>query len=253
MIDPTNADYISKTNTATDTGKALRMVKNERMGGFVPLWEDAKSAITLNNSNVNPQAQQINNMSPSTADISTEPQAVSIPQQAAAKPFGLADMLDIINPLQHIPLVNQAYRSITGDQIKPATQIVGGALYGGFFGAGAALVNAVIQKETGKDLTGTAFAMASGDGFPTLNSVKINDPEASLNAAVENAPEIENQKVPPNIQYSEDSAPSSEDLLAFSNVLAGVRKSAENVAAQALYLKATQGQGAVNSAQRFNA
>ena len=46
------------------------------------------------------------------------------------KPFGqdgmtFLDFLDIINPLQHIPLVSTIYRKITGDTIDPASRIAG--------------------------------------------------------------------------------------------------------------------------------
>ncbi|MSQ67469.1 MAG: hypothetical protein EXR83_04655 [Gammaproteobacteria bacterium] len=42
-----------------------------------------------------------------------------------------ADVLDVVNPLQHIPLVSTLYRRLTGDAIDPAMQLAGGALYGG--------------------------------------------------------------------------------------------------------------------------
>ena len=35
--------------------------------------------------------------------------------------FTFLDMLDIINPLQHIPVVSTLYRAITGDTIEPIT------------------------------------------------------------------------------------------------------------------------------------
>ncbi|MEP4884867.1 MAG: hypothetical protein ABJ215_00715, partial [Alphaproteobacteria bacterium] len=35
-------------------------------------------------------------------------------------------LLDIVNPLQHIPLVSSLYREITGDEISPSARIVGG-------------------------------------------------------------------------------------------------------------------------------
>jgi hypothetical protein len=51
------------------------------------------------------------------------------------------DLLDIINPLHHIPIVGDIYRKLTGDDIKPAFQIAGGALFGGPLGAVLAAVN----------------------------------------------------------------------------------------------------------------
>lgn len=68
------------------------------------------------------------------------------------------DVLDIVNPLQHIPLVNSVYRAVTGDEIKPAMQIGGGMLFGGVIGGVAAIANAALQEATGKDLGGHMLA-----------------------------------------------------------------------------------------------
>ena len=43
--------------------------------------------------------------------------------------FGFLDLLDMVNPLQHIPVVGPVYRSVTGDTIKPISQMVGGMAY----------------------------------------------------------------------------------------------------------------------------
>lgn len=40
------------------------------------------------------------------------------------------DLLDVINPLQHIPMVSSIYRAVTGDEISPGARVAGGALYG---------------------------------------------------------------------------------------------------------------------------
>lgn len=56
---------------------------------------------------------------------------------AAARGSGMkfADLLDVINPLQHIPVVSQIYRHLTGDSIRAPFRIAGGALFGGPLGA----------------------------------------------------------------------------------------------------------------------
>ncbi|MCW0180573.1 MAG: hypothetical protein OJI70_02290 [Zavarzinia sp.] len=59
------------------------------------------------------------------------------------------EVLDVINPLQHIPLVSTLYRSLTGDTISPAARIVGGALYGGPLGAGVAMAGAIVEQSAG--------------------------------------------------------------------------------------------------------
>ncbi|MCG8508369.1 MAG: hypothetical protein MI741_03995, partial [Rhodospirillales bacterium] len=69
-----------------------------------------------------------------------------------------ADLVDVINPLQHIPVVSALYRSVTGDEIAPGPRIAGGALFGGPIGAAVAALNASVEQETGKDLGGHVMA-----------------------------------------------------------------------------------------------
>lgn len=70
------------------------------------------------------------------------------------------DLLDIVNPLQHLPLIGSFYRHITGDEIKPISAILGGALFGGPIGAVASTVNVAVKAQTGRDITGNALALA---------------------------------------------------------------------------------------------
>ena len=61
------------------------------------------------------------------------------------------DFVDIVNPLQHIPVVNTIYRELTGDTIKGVSRVVGGGLYGGVIGLVAGVGSAIIAETTGKD------------------------------------------------------------------------------------------------------
>ena len=59
------------------------------------------------------------------------------------QPFGedgltFLDLIDIINPLQHIPGIATLYRNWSGDTIDPVPQIAGSALYFGPIGAAVA-------------------------------------------------------------------------------------------------------------------
>jgi hypothetical protein len=49
--------------------------------------------------------------------------------------FAVSDVIDAVNPLQHIPVVNNFYQSLTGDSIGVISSIIGGALFGGPIGA----------------------------------------------------------------------------------------------------------------------
>ena len=65
--------------------------------------------------------------------------------------FSFSDVLDLINPLQHLPVISTLYRDLTGDEIGAGARVLGGALFGGIPGVVSSLINVVIEDETGKD------------------------------------------------------------------------------------------------------
>lgn len=70
--------------------------------------------------------------------------------------FGLSDIVDIVNPLQHIPLVSNLYQSATGDTMGAIAQIVGGGIFGGPIGA---LVSAgMVAYNSAKENAGSSDA-----------------------------------------------------------------------------------------------
>lgn len=79
--------------------------------------------------------------------------------------FSFLDLIDIINPLQHIPVVSSIYRELTGDTLDPAPRVAGGALFGGPFGAAAAVVNVMVEDATGKDVGGNVMASLEDMGL----------------------------------------------------------------------------------------
>ena len=74
-----------------------------------------------------------------------------------------SDFLSVINPLQHIPVVSSIYRWITGDSIKPAARVIGGALYGGPVGLATAAFNAIVEQVKGADLGAQVIALVMPD------------------------------------------------------------------------------------------
>ena len=68
--------------------------------------------------------------------------------------FSFGDLLDVINPLQHIPIVSTIYRGITGDDLGSAANVAGSALFGGPIGAGIAVANEFIEAGSGKNIEG---------------------------------------------------------------------------------------------------
>lgn len=70
---------------------------------------------------------------------------------------------DIINPLQHIPIVSNFYRHFSGDQIDAIPRIIGSGLYGGLTGLATGIINVLVEKMTGRDIGGNVLAMILGD------------------------------------------------------------------------------------------
>ncbi len=103
------------------------------------------------------------------------------------------DFLDMINPLQHLPLVSIAYREITGDEISAGARIVGDGLYGGPAGVFLGAMNAAMaEANDGKDLG--AFALNSIKGDEPVSSeavVAANTDAAALGEVAPAAGEIE--------------------------------------------------------------
>lgn len=106
--------------------------------------------------------------------------------------FGFADFLDIINPLQHIPVVSTIYRELTGDTIKPALKVIGSAMLGGITGLASGVVDAVVETQTGKDIGQNMLAMFGGGDEATTQVAKAEEPKkeekhATANIAVQPA------------------------------------------------------------------
>lgn len=76
------------------------------------------------------------------------------------------DILAIVNPLQHIPVVGTVYRALTGDSIAAMPSIIGGALFGGPVGLVLSLASNAFKSETGMDPGETVVASLFGPGSP---------------------------------------------------------------------------------------
>jgi len=91
--------------------------------------------------------------------------------------FTFADLIDIINPLQHIPVVSTFYRRMTGDEIAPAAQFIGSGLLGGVPGLMIAGANVAVEEATGQDIGETVLAALIDD-----DAVAPDQPSAKLAA-----------------------------------------------------------------------
>jgi hypothetical protein len=80
--------------------------------------------------------------------------------------FGWDDFLDVINPLQHIPIVAQIYRAVTGDEINGAAELIGSLPLGplGVIGMMGTVADLAVKDTTGKDIGQNLEAMVFGNG-----------------------------------------------------------------------------------------
>ena len=101
--------------------------------------------------------------------------------------FSFHDLLSIVNPLQHIPVISTIYRAITGDTIKPFDKIAGDTLYGGVLGFVSSLADTVFQKVTGKDFGDTVLSLFTGSHDAAPATVA----QASAPAALQVSPETD--------------------------------------------------------------
>ncbi|HEY1632771.1 MAG TPA: hypothetical protein VGF56_15750 [Rhizomicrobium sp.] len=93
------------------------------------------------------------------------------------------DVLDVINPLQHLPVVGTIYRAITGDKIGDVEKIAGDTLYGGPLGLASSVADLAFEKLTGKDFGDTVMGwvgLGHDDAKPTSTPTALA--EKGLNA-----------------------------------------------------------------------
>ena len=92
-----------------------------------------------------------------------KPEEIATAKPAAETSSTFEDILDIVNPLQHLPVVGTLYRAVTGDKMATLPKIAGGALYGGLWGAVGSLADTAFEAITGKDFGSTVLALVTDD------------------------------------------------------------------------------------------
>jgi hypothetical protein len=95
---------------------------------------------------------------------------------SSAQPAALSDksfwdnVLDVINPLQHLPAVGTLYRQATGDKMGDLEKAAGDTLYGGPIGLASSLADAAFEKITGKDFGDTVLDFVEGGDKTTVTA-----------------------------------------------------------------------------------
>tara|TARA_R110000787_G_scaffold63679_11_gene144319 strand:- start:421634 stop:422425 length:792 start_codon:yes stop_codon:yes gene_type:complete len=62
------------------------------------------------------------------------------------------DLIDVVNPLQHIPIIATIYREMTNDALAAGPRMLGGTLFFGPVGLATAVANVALEETTGKDI-----------------------------------------------------------------------------------------------------
>lgn len=157
--------YTPQKTTKTQNFGRKTVAENERTAGSMPQWDghtSAKSRMIAGLEHAARQESPFQYVMSYSLDGSLETRKE---QQSAAYDF--YDVLDVVNPLQHLPVVSTLYRAISGDELKDAPRIIGGAIFGGPVGAVTSVANVVVKEETGRDIAGNIFGLALGEDITT--------------------------------------------------------------------------------------
>ncbi|MCU7940128.1 MAG: hypothetical protein KZQ64_08285 [gamma proteobacterium symbiont of Bathyaustriella thionipta] len=78
--------------------------------------------------------------------------------------FTFGDVLDIFNPLHHLPIISKYYREQTEDNACEGSRLIGGVLLGALLGGAAGVVssvaNSALRHETHQDISEHLLAVA---------------------------------------------------------------------------------------------
>lgn len=90
------------------------------------------------------------------------------PAQTASNsaPLSFDDIVDIVNPLQHLPIISTLYQHYANDPINTFPKIAGDTLYGGPIGLLTSVADTAFEKATGKSFGDTVLGWVTGDKTP---------------------------------------------------------------------------------------
>ncbi|MEI8394691.1 MAG: hypothetical protein WCF85_08155 [Rhodospirillaceae bacterium] len=167
---------------------------------------------------------------------------------AAAKPkddsfLTFDDVIDIVNPLQHIPVVDSIYRRVTGDTIRPQGEILGGFLYGGLVGGGLAVASVLFEQATGINPVNDVIAFIAGDDTPA----KPQTPATPVTPAT---PAVALAEAVPAVQPAPSAQPTPSAQPAPVSVPAAAKPSASSVPVPAHASAGNRAREAVTAANR---
>jgi hypothetical protein len=117
-----------------------------------------------------------------TASLAAGPAAAAATVSGPDERFSFHDLIDIVNPLQHIPVVSTIYRAITGERIKTFPKIAGDTLFGGVTGFLSSVADTIFERITGKSVGDTVLSWVEDEISPSSTTA----PTAVASAAPAN-------------------------------------------------------------------
>jgi len=128
----------------------------------------------------------INTSGKSAADVSATG-APAADQPAKQHESFFHHLWDVVNPLQHLPVIGTIYRAVTGEHLGAVEKIAGDTLYGGFWGAVTSVADVAFESLTGKSFEDTALALFKSDSQTRLASTKVTAPSITANPSLPSA------------------------------------------------------------------
>ncbi len=126
-------------------------------------------------------------------------------------------LLDVINPLQHLPVIGTIYRAITGEHIGAVERIAGDTLYCGLWGAVSSIADVAFEGITGKSAEDTVLAWFKSDS-PT--QVAVTAPTITPNiSGAQSLPSTATPSLPPSSSTEVASAQPASSSNTLSNAL----------------------------------
>jgi len=140
---------------------------------------------------------------------------------------------DVINPLQHLPVIGTIYRAITGEHLDPVEKIAGDTLYGGLWGAVSSIADVAFESITGKSFEDTALALFKSDDKIKVASTMVAAPTINANVSLPSAdlPALPTTTMAANAPAN---IPGSMDVAALTNALSSKGVDSDT-ASRALY------------------
>lgn len=129
------------------------------------------------------------------SQATAKPEAASEPSFWGEDGFSFDDLVDIVNPLHHIPVVSDIYSSMTGDTKSTGSDIAGSAVFGGLLGFAFSVVDSIVEDGTGSSVNEHLISLFDGDTEPKPqndNVLRASSHEQNNRASAAIAPQWEN-------------------------------------------------------------